>query len=88
MPRDAPFAKHARQQRFLSGAREASGAPSSCCRPRRGRQHGTKRRSYLEENAAAAATELSAEELDRLEQSSRPERPRANRYPDLSTVNR
>jgi len=49
---------------------------------------GTKRRSYLEENAAAAEIELSAEEIDRLEQAFPAGAAAGDRYPDMSTVNR
>jgi aryl-alcohol dehydrogenase-like predicted oxidoreductase len=46
---------------------------------------GTKRRTYLEENAAASELELTADELARLE----PQFDTAgDRYPDMSTVNR
>ena len=49
---------------------------------------GTKRRSYLEENAAAAEVELSAEEIDRLDQAFPAGATAGDRYPDMSTVNR
>ncbi len=49
---------------------------------------GTKRRSYLEENAAAAEVELSAEEIDQLEQAFPAGAAAGDRYPDMSTVNR
>ena len=49
---------------------------------------GTKRRSYLEENAAAAEVELSAEELERLERVFPAGVAAGDRYPDMSTVNR
>ena len=46
---------------------------------------GTKRRSYLEENAGAAAVELTADDLDRLRPSRRPGRPRARAIPTPAT---
>ena len=49
---------------------------------------GTKRRSYLEENAAAAAIELSAEDVERLERAFPVGVAAGDRYPDMSTVNR
>jgi len=49
---------------------------------------GTKRRSYLEENAAAAAIELTPAELERLEQAFPAGAAAGDRYPDMSTVNR
>jgi aryl-alcohol dehydrogenase-like predicted oxidoreductase len=49
---------------------------------------GTKRRTYLEENAAAANLELSAEELERLERAFPAGAAAGDRYPDMSTVNR
>lgn len=49
---------------------------------------GTKRRSYVEENAAAAEVELSAEEIDQLEQAFPAGAAVGDRYPDMSTVNR
>jgi aryl-alcohol dehydrogenase-like predicted oxidoreductase len=49
---------------------------------------GTKRRTYLEENAAAADLELSAEELERLERAFPAGAAAGDRYPDMSTVNR
>lgn len=49
---------------------------------------GTKRRSYLEENAAAVALELSAGELERLELAFPVGVAAGDRYPDMSTVNR
>ena len=48
---------------------------------------GTKRRSYLEENAAAAEIELSAEEIDQLELAFPAGAAAGDRYPDMSTVN-
>ena len=47
---------------------------------------GTKRVRYLEENAAAAAVELTADELRQLEQSVPPAV--GARYPDMSTIDR
>jgi aryl-alcohol dehydrogenase-like predicted oxidoreductase len=49
---------------------------------------GTKRRTYLEENAAAAEVELTAAELERLEQAFPAGAAAGDRYPDMSTVNR
>jgi aryl-alcohol dehydrogenase-like predicted oxidoreductase len=49
---------------------------------------GTKRRSYLEENAAAAEVELTAAELERLEEAFPAGAAAGDRYPDMSTVNR
>ena len=49
---------------------------------------GTKRRTYLEENAAATEVELSSDELERLEQVFPPGAASGDRYPDMSTVNR
>ena len=49
---------------------------------------GTKRRSYLEENVAAAEIELSPEELARLDDAAPPGAAAGARYPDMSTVNR
>jgi aryl-alcohol dehydrogenase-like predicted oxidoreductase len=49
---------------------------------------GTKRRSYLEENAAAIGIELTADELERLEQAFPAGAAAGDRYPDMSTVNR
>ena len=49
---------------------------------------GTKRRKYLEENAAAAALTLSAEELRRIDAAFPKGTAAGNRYPDMSTVNR
>ena len=49
---------------------------------------GTKRRSYLEENAAAAAIELSPEDVERLERAFPLGVAAGDRYPDMSTVNR
>jgi len=49
---------------------------------------GTKRVGYLEENAAAAALELTADELARLERTFAVGAAAGDRYPDMSTVNR
>jgi aryl-alcohol dehydrogenase-like predicted oxidoreductase len=49
---------------------------------------GTKRRSYLEENAAAAEIELTPAELERLEQAFPAGAAAGERYPDMSSVNR
>ncbi len=49
---------------------------------------GTKRRSYLEENAAAAEIELTPAELERLEQAFPAGVAAGDRYPDMSSVNR
>jgi aryl-alcohol dehydrogenase-like predicted oxidoreductase len=49
---------------------------------------GTKRRTYLEENAAAAEIELTAEELERLDAAVPAGAVAGERYPDMSTVNR
>ncbi|MBA2463074.1 MAG: aldo/keto reductase [Actinobacteria bacterium] len=49
---------------------------------------GTKRRSYLEQNAAAAEIELTDEERERLDTSFPVGVAAGDRYPDMSTVNR
>jgi aryl-alcohol dehydrogenase-like predicted oxidoreductase len=49
---------------------------------------GTKRRSYLEENAAAAEIELTPDEFERLEQAFPAGAAAGDRYPDMSSVNR
>ena len=49
---------------------------------------GTKRRSYLEENAAAADIELTAGELERLERAFPAGAAAGDRYGDMSSVNR
>ena len=49
---------------------------------------GTKRRSYLEENAAAADITLTQEELDRIDEASPSDSAAGDRYPDMSMVNR
>jgi aryl-alcohol dehydrogenase-like predicted oxidoreductase len=48
---------------------------------------GTKRVSYLEENAAAADVELSEEDLRRLDEAAPKGAAAGDRYPDMSTVN-
>jgi aryl-alcohol dehydrogenase-like predicted oxidoreductase len=47
---------------------------------------GTKRRRYLEENVAATAIELTAEDLERLDQAAPPGATAGDRYPDMSPV--
>ncbi len=49
---------------------------------------GTKRRSYLEENAAAAEITLDEEDLDRIDKASPSGSAAGDRYPDMSAVNR
>jgi len=49
---------------------------------------GTKRRKYLEENAAAATITLNAAELKRIDTTFPKGMAVGNRYPDMSTVNR
>jgi aryl-alcohol dehydrogenase-like predicted oxidoreductase len=49
---------------------------------------GTKRRKYLEENAAAVEIELTPEEIERLEQAFPVGATAGDRYPDMSSVNR
>jgi len=49
---------------------------------------GTKRRSYLEQNAAAADITLTEEELDRIDEASPSGSAAGDRYPDMSEVNR
>ncbi|HEY2407181.1 MAG TPA: aldo/keto reductase [Polyangiaceae bacterium] len=49
---------------------------------------GTKRRSYVEENAAAGNVALTTAELAELERAAPRERFAGERYPDMSTVNR
>ncbi len=49
---------------------------------------GTKRRRYLEENAAAASLTLTATDVARLDAAIPPGAAAGNRYPDMSTVNR
>ncbi|MGI8580203.1 MAG: aldo/keto reductase [Solirubrobacteraceae bacterium] len=48
---------------------------------------GTKRRSYLEENVAAAEIELSEEDLRRLDEAAPKGSAAGERYPDMSSVN-
>jgi len=47
---------------------------------------GTKRRRYLEENVAAAAIELSADDLRRLDEAMPAGATAGDRYPDMSTI--
>ncbi len=47
---------------------------------------GTKRRQYLEDNAAAAELELSDAEMRRLDEVALPGMTMGDRYPDMSTV--
>jgi aryl-alcohol dehydrogenase-like predicted oxidoreductase len=49
---------------------------------------GTKRRRYLDENAAAVEIELDQEDLERLDEVLPPGAAAGERYPDMSTVNR
>jgi len=49
---------------------------------------GTKRRSYLEENAAAADINLTDEDLARIDEASPSGSAAGDRYPDMSAVNR
>ncbi|HUZ48524.1 MAG TPA: aldo/keto reductase, partial [Candidatus Dormibacteraeota bacterium] len=49
---------------------------------------GTKKRSYLEENAAAATIELSASDLASIAEAAPKGGTAGQRYPDMSTVNR
>jgi aryl-alcohol dehydrogenase-like predicted oxidoreductase len=49
---------------------------------------GTKRRRYLEENVEAVDVELTAEELERLEQAFPKDAAAGERYPDMSTIDR
>jgi aryl-alcohol dehydrogenase-like predicted oxidoreductase len=49
---------------------------------------GTKRVRYLEQNAAAADVELTADDLQRLEEAFPKGATAGDRYPDMSTVNR
>jgi aryl-alcohol dehydrogenase-like predicted oxidoreductase len=49
---------------------------------------GTKRVAYLEENAAAAETELTADELARIDEAAPVGAAQGDRYPDMSTVHR
>ena len=49
---------------------------------------GTKRRAYLEENVAASDVELSAEDLERIDEVAPAGAAAGDRYPDMSTVDR
>ena len=49
---------------------------------------GTKRRRYLEENAAAVDVELTEDDLVRIEQAFPQGAAAGDRYPDMSSVNR
>jgi aryl-alcohol dehydrogenase-like predicted oxidoreductase len=49
---------------------------------------GTKRRAYLEENAAASEIELSAEELERIDEAAPAGGTAGDRYPDMSSIDR
>jgi aryl-alcohol dehydrogenase-like predicted oxidoreductase len=49
---------------------------------------GTKRRTYLEQNVAAAGIELSMDELERLEQAFPRGAAAGERYPDMSSIDR
>jgi len=49
---------------------------------------GTKRRTYLEENLAAAEVTLTQAEIDQVEEALPPGIAMGDRYPDMSTVNR
>jgi aryl-alcohol dehydrogenase-like predicted oxidoreductase len=49
---------------------------------------GTKRRSYLEQNVAAAELELSADDLRRIDDAAPAGSTAGDRYPDMSSVNR
>ena len=49
---------------------------------------GTKRVAYLEENAAAADIELTAEDLRRLDEAAPVGAAQGDRYPDMSSVHR
>jgi aryl-alcohol dehydrogenase-like predicted oxidoreductase len=49
---------------------------------------GTKRREYLEENAAASEIELSAEELERIDAAAPSGGTAGDRYPDMSSIDR
>ncbi len=49
---------------------------------------GTKRRTYLEENVAAAGVTLSREDLARLDEVAPKGAAAGHRYPDMSTINR
>ncbi|HMK93583.1 MAG TPA: aldo/keto reductase, partial [Thermoleophilia bacterium] len=47
---------------------------------------GTKRRPYLEENVAAAAIDLSADDLRRLDEAMPAGATAGDRYPDMSSI--
>jgi len=49
---------------------------------------GTKRREYLEENAAAAEISLSADELERIDEAAPAGVTAGDRYPDMSSIDR
>jgi aryl-alcohol dehydrogenase-like predicted oxidoreductase len=49
---------------------------------------GTKRRAYLEQNVVAADLELSAEDLERIDEAAPVGAAAGDRYPDMSAVNR
>jgi aryl-alcohol dehydrogenase-like predicted oxidoreductase len=49
---------------------------------------GTKRREYLEENAEASGIELSADELERIEEAAPAGVTAGDRYPDMSSIDR
>jgi aryl-alcohol dehydrogenase-like predicted oxidoreductase len=49
---------------------------------------GTKRRKYLEDNAAATSVELTAEDLKKLDEAFPKEAVAGERYPDMSSVDR
>ena len=49
---------------------------------------GTKRRSYLEENAEAVDVELTGDDLERLERAFPQGAAAGDRYPDMSTIDR
>jgi aryl-alcohol dehydrogenase-like predicted oxidoreductase len=49
---------------------------------------GTKRRTYLEENAHAASLQLSDEDLRRIQEIASVGVAHGDRYPDMSSVNR
>ena len=49
---------------------------------------GTKRREYLEENAAASEISLSADELERIDEAAPAGVTAGDRYPDMSSIDR
>jgi aryl-alcohol dehydrogenase-like predicted oxidoreductase len=49
---------------------------------------GTKRRAYLEENAAADAIELSDDDLARIDEAAPAGVTAGERYPDMSSIDR